>query len=89
MNLRVTPLPSPVKCFEELCNFDYTIYSEKFIFEQDFHPLMIGGRNVCYTRLIAGENDLISKLYFLKTGDIFLEIVIATTFLDYVQYCHT
>lgn len=50
--------------FEILANmqyYDYKTYSEKLFSDQDIHPSMIGGRNVCYTRLFAGEIGLTSK----------------------------
>lgn len=60
--------------FEILANmqyYDYKTYSEKLFSDQDFHPSMIGGRNVCYTRLFAGEIGLTSKPLKKKTPAIF------------------
>lgn len=62
--------------FEILANmqyYDYKTYSEKLFSDQDFHPSMIGGRNVCYTRLFAGEIGLTSKP-FKKTTPRYLTL---------------
>lgn len=63
-----------LETFEILANmqcYDNKTYSEKLFSDQDFHPSMIGGRNVCYTRLFAGEIGLPQSLFKKKNPAIF------------------